>query len=167
MLVKFDHMICVLFDSLIIGVLRLCKTSFVDSVVYEVINPAVNRGHLILQALRVEIKLWVLGKVIEFTVEELNDFRRLIAYDCFKLFIPKDGHRVFAVLVIRNLVKISHELRTIERLILNIADFITSEAVRVRNSLVLCRKGPALVLILARSRLLPCGVNHRHADGLI
>lgn len=71
------------------------------------------------------------------------------------------------MLIVGNLVKVPHKLRSIEWLTLNIADFIASEAVRVTKSLVFGGKGPASVLILARSRLPPCGVNYRHADGFL
>ncbi|MNC67854.1 hypothetical protein D3C75_1183930 [compost metagenome] len=75
----------------VIGILAGSKTGLVHSVVYRVVNPAVERIDLFTQFCRVVISS-PCADGVESAVEHADNIGRLIADDGLLLFIPQHWH---------------------------------------------------------------------------
>ena len=94
MFVKLSHVLSVEPDCRLVGILGASESTSVDSIVDVGVDPAIDFRHSFMQAFGREVKLRLLGEVIEFAVQHLDDVRRLVADHCLLLLVPQNWHRI-------------------------------------------------------------------------
>lgn len=167
MLIELLHSRSVFGYCSVVSFLRARKSASVHTIVDVWINPLIDLCHLLLQRLWFEVKLRILGEIVELTVQESDYFRRLVTDNSLELLVPKDGHRVLSMLVVCHFIEIPHELDTVVRFFLDIINHILAKAIAVRPSCVFGSKGPATVFILTWPCLSPYRVSHLDVNNFV
>mmetsp|Transcript_4811 Transcript_4811/g.11500 ORF Transcript_4811/g.11500 Transcript_4811/m.11500 type:complete len:298 (-) Transcript_4811:354-1247(-) len=153
---------------ILVCLLRLGKTTSVDSVVDIVVDERVEILHLLGQTLGEKVEGRVLGELVEALVEHQNYLRRLVANNGLLLLVPQNRDRVLLASILRQFIDIANKRAVVDKIWNASLAVVRAQSHLVGDRSVLgILEHPSSVRVDALLGELPRGMRDRHTDHVL